>query len=118
MNIELEAAFQTIALRQDDRLPALFYISGEVKSGSDGQLGNHHVTGQQSGIGTAGQPEVRVGGGTYTRGITQANAMRGRAKIEEKRAVPALVSRGAGEGDGAAAGGAAEVLDLKAVAIE
>src|SRR5208282_4717018 len=116
MNIELQAALQTIGLRQDDPLPALLDIGTEVKSWSDGQLGDHHVTAQQSGIRTAGQPEVRVGGGTYTRGITQANSMRSGTKIELEHAT--LVSRGAGQGHGAAAGGAAEALDLKAVAIE
>ena len=116
MNIELEAALQTIGLGQDDRLPAPLDVGAEVKSGSDGQLGDHHIAAQQGGICSAGQPDVGVGGGTYSRRITQANIVRGGAEIEEEDAV--LVSGGTGQRHGAAAGGAAESLDLDAVAIE
>src|ERR1035437_1943668 len=63
-----------------------------------------------------GQADVGVGGGTYSRRITQANIMRRGAEIEEEDAV--LIRGGAGQRHGAAAGGAAEALDLDAVAIE
>jgi hypothetical protein len=96
VNIELEAALQTVAMRQHGRLRAFLDVGAEVKSGSHGQLGDHHIAAEQSGIGGAGQADIGVGGGTYSRRITQANIVRGGAEIEKEDAT--LISRGPSQG--------------------
>src|SRR5271156_4929961 len=97
-------------------MPALLDVSGEVKSGSHGQLGDDYVAAQHSSIGAAGQPDIRVRRGTHTRRIAQADSLRGRAEIQQERSV--LVGCGTGQRNGPAAGCAVELLDLDAVSIE
>src|SRR5208283_4681768 len=87
VNVELEAALQTIGLGYGDPLSASFDIGSEIESGSDRQLGDHNVAAQHGGICCTGQPEIGVGGGAYTRGIAQANIVRRRSKIDEEAAV-------------------------------
>ena len=88
MNIELQAALQTIALGQDDHLLALLDIGAKSNPGVTASLVTTTSPLSTSGIRTAGQPEIGVRGRTYARGITQANIMRGRAEIEEEASPP------------------------------
>ena len=116
MQIQPQAAFQTVVLREHDALLALFEVRAKIKSRGYGEFGDGHIAGEQCGGRCARQPEVGIGGGTDAWGIAEAYSLGGRAEIELQGA--ARVTRRTRQHNCAAAGRTAQLFDLNAVAVE